>query len=79
MRLNVKYTADRGYTVSVPNWDGGEVVTAVEHDLLREEVRLLKRYISGLEFNQGCEAAVRARQALTRFYAQAPALEGEKP
>lgn len=35
MRLNIAWAYD-GYKVSVPNWDGGEVVTADEADRWRE-------------------------------------------
>jgi hypothetical protein len=33
MRLKIAWAYD-GYKVSVPNWDGGEVVTADEYDAL---------------------------------------------
>jgi hypothetical protein len=41
MQLKVTWTYD-GYKVNVPNWDGGDVVTADEHDLLVQDNAALR-------------------------------------
>lgn len=39
MRFRITYTQPFGYRVDVPNYDGGEVVTADEHDRLRMAIQ----------------------------------------
>lgn len=65
MRLRIRWR-DGAYRVSVPNWEGGEVVTADEHD---EAVRLLAALVGWADDGSAHSADAQVAADLKAAYA----------